>query len=184
MANAEKRSVSTDALETLGTIVTENEKRDAIHLAVEPTKAVEKLYPGQDVGVDGSCANPVGIVDPFLKSAVMPGEWFWLVVYPRQINSLRHVWTHPAFADEPRATQNGVSPSERWLREFAATIPVHFEDLMSHAKDWVEHEEYWCEGGRFEGMSIPDEFWPHYENATNTKVPSERRKYGFFTCAC
>lgn len=34
MSNAEKRSVSTDALETLGKIIGPNEKRDAIHLAV------------------------------------------------------------------------------------------------------------------------------------------------------
>jgi hypothetical protein len=99
MNNAEKRTVSTDALETLGTLITPAEKRDAIHLAVNPTKAKQNLRPGQDVGIDGTINNPVGIVDPFLKRPVKEGEWFWLVVYPRQINSLRHVWTHPAFPE-------------------------------------------------------------------------------------
>jgi hypothetical protein len=69
-SDAEKRSVHTDALATLGTIIGEGEKRDAIHLAVEPTVAAEKLYPGQDVGVDGTRANPVGIV--IFKGAQKP----------------------------------------------------------------------------------------------------------------
>lgn len=98
---ADKRAVHTDALETLGTIIGENEKRDAIHLAVEPVIAAEDLLPGQDVGrVNGGfgrCVTPLGIVDPFIKGVVRKGQRFWLVVYPRQISSLRHVWTHPAF---------------------------------------------------------------------------------------
>src|SRR5258708_2744536 len=82
--NTDKRTVSTDALETLGTIIGTTEKRDAIHLAVNPTQAKQMLRPGQDVGIDGTTNNPVGIVDPFLKRPIKEGEWFWLVVYPRQ----------------------------------------------------------------------------------------------------
>jgi hypothetical protein len=41
------RAVSTDALETLGKIHEREEKRDAIHLAVEPVIAGEVLQPGQ-----------------------------------------------------------------------------------------------------------------------------------------
>lgn len=95
------RTVATDALETLGSIIDENQKRDAIHLAVDPVIAVQKLLPGQDVGfVEGGvglCDNPVGIVDPFLRRPVLAGQRFWLVVYPRKITSLRHVWAHPNF---------------------------------------------------------------------------------------
>lgn len=92
---ADNRYVKTDALETLGSIIDANQKRDAIHLAVETVVAAQRLTPGEDVGfVDGGvglCDNPVGIVDPFLKSLVKKGQRFWLVVYPRQITSLRHV---------------------------------------------------------------------------------------------
>lgn len=113
MAHADKRTVATDALETLGTVFASNEKRDAIHLAVEPITPLdgEVLYPGQHIGVvyvgDGTArasaaphVKKIGIVDPFLASAVYPGQKFWLVIYPRVINSLRHVWTHPDLADE------------------------------------------------------------------------------------
>lgn len=108
---ADSRSTHTDALATLGTILKPGEKRDAIHLGVEPCIAKETLKPGAHVGFweDGKCVNvfegipcspkPVGIVDPFLEKPVLPGESFWLIVYPRQITSLRHVWEHPDFPD-------------------------------------------------------------------------------------
>lgn len=94
--------MSTDALETLGTIIGNDEKRDAIHLAVENVVAGHTLRPGDDVGflddgTVGTCETPLGIVDPFLKTSVKMGQRFWLVVYPRQIKSLRHVWEHPDF---------------------------------------------------------------------------------------
>jgi hypothetical protein len=121
LQNADKRTVSTDALETLGTIIDETAGRDAIHLAVEPVVAAHMLRPGDDVGfVEGGvgyCENPVGIVDPFLKERwVQKGQRFWLVVYPRQITSLRHVWTHPAFEEHKNAPTQSKAESEAWLR--------------------------------------------------------------------
>lgn len=44
--SADNRKVTTDALETLGTIIGTSEGRDAIHLAVEPVEAGERLSPG------------------------------------------------------------------------------------------------------------------------------------------
>ena len=102
----DKRSVSTDALDTLGTIHTKLEKRDAIHLAVEAVEATSILYPGDHIAVqDGKAIKTapgegLGIVDPFLTMALKPGDRFWFVMYPRQVHSLRHVWAHPAFPDE------------------------------------------------------------------------------------
>jgi len=194
MADAEKRSVHTDALATLGTIIGEGEKRDAIHLAVEPTVAQEKLYPGQDVGVDGTTKDPVGIVDPFLKAPVMPGERFWLVVYPRQINSLRHVWTHPAFADEPGLASQSKSASEKWLREFisGADCPDYdtVMNVITGAKTQVGGLDYgssYMDGeylhfsGRDARGEIPPEFWDHVENVTGQKFTTRPT---YFSCSC
>lgn len=198
MSDADKRTVTTDALETLGTIIGEGEKRDAIHLAVEPVVAAERLEPGDDVGfVEGGgvgvCDKPLGIVDPFLKAPVKKGERFWLVVYPRQIRSLRHVWEHPAF---PASQSEARHPaSEKWLRDYAASLPssepygartyeqVTYEQLLCHAKEYLEHGDYWSEGPRFEGSYIPEEFWTHYSNVTGTTVPDGMRD-SFFSCAC
>lgn len=120
MAKADKRSVSTDALETLGTVIASNEKRDAIHLAVEPVEAAEILWPGQHIGLDSNgkatntrTAKYLGIVDPFLKDRVAPGQWFWLIVYPRQITSLRHVWSHPDFAEADVVESYELSDSQQ-----------------------------------------------------------------------
>ncbi len=63
------------------------------------------MQPGQHIVVENGVAYPVevgeglGIVDPFLKEAVPTGAKFWFVMYPRQVHSLHHVWTHPAFPD-------------------------------------------------------------------------------------
>jgi hypothetical protein len=193
--NPEKRSVSTDALATLGTIIGEGEKRDAIHLAVEPTVAAEKLYPGQDVGVDGTRANPVGIVDPFLKSPVMPGDRFWLVVYPRQINSLRHVWTHPAFPDEIHLPSRHFTKteSEKWLRNFAGMGDVpNFDIMIEAASGGIASEDGDDVTAAIEGDAlvfygttasgeIPPEFWDHLEVYTGKRIT---KRPTYFSCSC
>lgn len=90
----------------LGRLITDGDRRrDAIHIAVAPVTAAERLAPGQHVGLvqegswelAGPCAAPIGIVDPFLAGPVEPGQRFWLFLYPGTVTSLRHIWTHPAF---------------------------------------------------------------------------------------
>ena len=99
-----------DALTTIGTLIT-NGRRDAIHCAVEPVIAGERLVAGDHVGItntaeDGqratrSAGTLIGIVDPFLNVVVNKGQMFWLCVYPRTITNLRHAWSHPLIEDEP-----------------------------------------------------------------------------------
>lgn len=210
MSKTEKRSVSTDALETLGTIIGNGEKRDAIHLAVEPATAAHPLHPGDDVGFVeggvGACDNPLGIVDPFLKGIVKKGQRFWLVLYPRQITSLRHVWSHPAFPEEVEDVLEDVSvltipvkitssptptvklkseqsKSEECLRKYATAMGVSYTQLLDHAQRWIIGGDYWSEGGRLESEYLPEEFWDHYELVTGATVPDEHRG-SFFSCSC
>lgn len=91
----------------LGDLITDGDRRrDAVHVAVAPVTAAERLAPGQHVGFVragdmesvGPSDDPIGVVDPFLRTDGRPGERFWLFVYPNTVASLRHVWTHPAFA--------------------------------------------------------------------------------------
>jgi hypothetical protein len=210
----DKRKVSTDALETLGTIIGADEKRDAIHLAVEPVEAGERLKPGEDVLLrngkayaqrDSENEKPLGIVDPFLKWGVQAGERFWLVVYPRQIHSLRHVWTHPAFPDEPEVA--GMAPkvhkdkraaSEAWLRNWIASADCPDYDTVMKAAlgEHVDNEDYGGEAysiedygdgpniffrGRDAHSDIPPEFWDHVEIVSGKKPPV--RAVGF-SCSC
>lgn len=193
----DKRSVHTDALETLGAIIGANEARDAIHLAVEPIEAMEKLMPGEDVGiVDGKAskwaAKRVGIVDPFLKGMVEKGERFWLVVYPRQITSLRHVWTHPDFeavADISEASNDAKSVSEAWMKEWAVQHmsedyygdydkPLPPETAYAYAIDAGHNLSV----GPYEDarVHINQEWWTHWERITGQV--GQRDEY--FSCAC
>ena len=91
----------------LGQLVSDGDRRrDAIHIAVAPVTAADRLAPGQHVGLIqegnlelvGPCNRNIGVVDPFLAEDVEPGQRFWLFLYPGTITGLRHVWTHPAFA--------------------------------------------------------------------------------------
>lgn len=186
--SADNRTVTTDALETLGSIITEREARDAIHIAVEPAVAVSMLVPGQHVGfVDngvGPCASPVGIVDPFLTGSVMPGERFWLLVYPRQITSLRHVWSHPAFPEPGLGSKTQeLVESVAWLEQYARGLGVSYPELMRHAADYLQTGDTWSEGSSFAGEYADDEFWDHYEQATEQDIKTGNRG-NFFVVDC
>lgn len=193
MSNAgdgDKRKVSTDALETLGTIIGVGEKRDAIHLAVEPMVATVVLNPGQHVTAKGLPAIPsrgVGIVDPFLIAPVQPGERFWLVVYPRMIHSLRHVWTHPEFHDEPEVaalnTDNLRTQSEAWMRAEAERLDTGYHALIEAARNFVKYGDYFVEGGKFEGESLGADFWTHWERITGESAGDAFGEH-FLSCSC
>jgi hypothetical protein len=202
--SADKRSTSTDALETLGTIIDETGRRDAIHLAVEPVVAGETLRPGDDVGFlpDGTAGTNastlLGIVDPFLKAKVKKGQRFWLVVYPRKITSLRHVWEHPAFhpslgaqADVVDVVRPRISKRDAvaWFQVFSKRHRIDYYTALQAGRDWVESEEYFTQQdseslrSAMEDDSTRVEFWENFEVITGLKV-AEDRKGIVFSCSC
>lgn len=185
-----------DTMETLGKLIGPEQKRDAIHIAVEPVIADEELEPGTHVGFmpNGRVASdydtPVGIIDPYFQGTIYRGQRCWLFLYPKTITSLRHVWEHPGFPASELALQpapikasSPLSLSEIWIHDYADGIGVDYEELLDHARGYIDHDEAWSEGGRFEGESIPEEFWMHYENVTGEKV-SNRNRGSFFSCSC
>ena len=192
------RTVNTDALATLGSIIDDTAKRDAIHLAVYPAVAGELLHAGQDVGFspDGVALGigapawaltAVGIVDPFLRNVVRAGQRFWLLLYPRQISSLRHVWSHPAFTDEPEVgslpTNDATRLSTLAIRQYADAAGLSANGLLQRAGEWLDAGIYSVDGGRWEGFDLPDAFWDHYTVVTGRVVPADRRR-SFFSCSC
>jgi hypothetical protein len=191
--SADKRSTHTDALATLGTIITDG-GRDAIHLAVEPVIAGEDLLPACHIGIkDGKAymttvnIKALGIVDPFITGKINEGQKFWLIVYPRQITSLRHVWEHPDFLQIEEAPKPNLESefdrSQAWITNFAEQIDQTYNRLMNAADNWVHYEEYTydnSESYKDHWDKFP-EFWKHYE-VVRGKAP--KSKESFFTCSC
>lgn len=212
----DKRSVTTDALATLGTILKPGEKRDAIHLAVEPVTAGEKLYPGDHVTIKDGIAMeaPIGkgqgVVDPFLPDVVRQGQLFWFVMYPRQVHSLRHVWTHPDFPDEAgtpapakrddardtayamnvRALENAKAVVTRIAESIGGECEqrgtLTYDVLMEGANEWVDSGYHCTQQGNtnwqddFRGHE--QEFWTAWEIITGKKAPDHEAQ--FFSCSC
>lgn len=190
------RPVATDALATLGTApIPDDSGRDAIHLAVEPVLAGEWLAPGEHVVMRGKFAygtapgEGVGIADPFVQGRIEAGAKFWLVLYPRQITSLRHVWSHPAFPDE---VAPAVSPdreaSEAWMMAWAKK---HMSEDYYGEGDRVSNEDAYAYAiraghenhvGPYEDARdhIDSEWWGHWEAITGER--GDRDSY--FSCSC
>lgn len=171
MSNSEP----TTALETLGTYISGGQ-RDAIHLAVVPITATEKVYPGQHLTAEGRANGiSVGICDPFLPGPVMIGQSFWLVLYPRTITSLSHTWTHPAFPEK--------RVSEEWLHTRAERLGVTYRELIEALDESYGAEDGFIGFGiEIEGdRDIEPELWEHAEKVLGRKFI---HRPTYFRCAC
>ena len=179
------------AQNTMGQLISESAQRDAIHIALAPVQAKERLEPGEHVDQHGFLddKNPaVGIVDPFLRKSVKKGEWFWLFLYPNTITGLSHRWSHPAFDEaEERKPADDKAKSEAWLREFCATADCPgYETVIARAidnRDSFDPEEYLHFDGYDAHGPIPPEFWDHVQVVTGEKIEPERRAK-HFSCSC
>ncbi len=176
----------------LGRLITTPQNRDAIHVAVAPMIAFERMHAGQHIGlVEGSQTHAtthtksIGIVDPYLRSPVPRGATFWMFLYPQTVTGLRHDWSHPAFTESAIAghvASDSRSPAQEWVKTYALNLGLTYNEIMEGAADWVNGGEYLNKGGLLEGQYLNQEFWTHYQVLKGT-VPEEK-KQSFFTCSC
>lgn len=210
--STDKRTMATDALEVLGNVITDKDVgRDAIHLAVEPVTAASSLRPGDHVGRnrDGTygvhCPGPhVGIVDPFITTPIKKGDRFLLIIYPRKITSLRHVWSHPDFPEDvpapERAVEERTSPETEFIRELERAIAdseypdkIEVDDLID-AMDAQPDSGGWksnyvtIRGEDASGkMYLPDSVWIKFQEARGRPAHGDPRFGGdgvIFSCTC
>lgn len=194
-------SGSNDTLDLLGKALPDGVGRDAIHISVAPVVAAHIVKAGEHVGwVDqeantvGRVPDKLGIVDPFLPEGVpiLPGTRIFILLYPKTITSLRHVWSHPAFAEEAKETTKEIrmtgppmEASREWLEQFCDRIGPGYIAIMAAARNHVQNGdtyEYLIIGENAYG-DIPPEFWTHYEIVTREPVPPYC-KAKYFSCAC
>lgn len=184
----------------LGKLIEGTQYRDAVHIAIAPIRAGEELSPGDHIGIlkDGSAgknATHIGIVDPFLTKPVFWGDVFFMCLYPNTITSLRHDWSHPAFA----AAVPDREASQKWMEEFAAQHFSHrdewyhgtgrcytADEVVAFAKDYLltgdKHVQQGSESLR--DYTVPAEFWAHFEAITGMKVADYHRTEVPFCCTC
>lgn len=171
----------------LGQLITTPQQRDAIHVAVAPVIAAEAVEPGQHIqlnheGKACSGKEPIGIVDPYLKQDVMPGDQFWLFLYPKTVTNLRHDWSHPAFERKTKLDENAAIA---WLTEFAKEGKYTYGELIAEAKNSIADSDYYISLGTDTPTRWYDEietFWKHIETVTGLKVPD--KTHAPFSCAC
>jgi len=173
--------------------LSEEAERDAIHVAIVAMIANERLIPGQHVGIAdkdknriGTSADPIGIVDPFIrKRYIFEGERVYLFFYPQTITSLRHNWTHPSF--EPLVQVDAKEAARKWLENWGLSVlGMSFDQLMIAAKNWIERGDYHPLGfdTPSECYEQKEEFWKNYEIYTGNKTIAEDQKTSFFSCSC
>jgi hypothetical protein len=177
-----------DPIRTIGQILTGGEQRDAIHIAICPVVAAERLHAGQDVGfvpgstsqVSASSPNKIGVVDPFLKQPVQPEQSAWLFLYPGSITSIRHDWTHPALQQESADKE----AAKRAIEEFGNVVGMDYDRVIEQAHEYLDSGHYIHNGQNenYKGADW-DGMWKAFEVVTGRKVPMEERGW-FFSCSC
>lgn len=167
----------------LGKLIVDHELRDAIHIAVAPVRAMENLKPGTWLTwhVQGNteqvvACNPtraIGIVDPFLTQSIKEGQYFWMLVKPNTITSLRHEWEHPAFDDA-----RGLA--EFWIREFADRCGMDHDELMAQAREGVSEFRFGNDFGDYPTDEEAEQFRKYVTMLTGREMPARPS----FSCAC
>jgi hypothetical protein len=183
----------------IGQLIEGEANRDAIHVAIAPVVAAEKLAPGQHVGfVEGStdrveslpgavyASRRIGIVDPYLPSLVFPEQRFYLFLYPRTVTSLRHEWTHPAFQAVP-TSQPQPSESENWLRNFADKAGLSYDRVLEIGRDYADNDGFYTEYDTSRARDAfydvdSAEWWTHIERVTGITVND--KQHTPFNCSC
>jgi hypothetical protein len=183
----------------LGELITGAASRDAIHVAVAPMVAGQKLNPGEPVMLGGlgafsavSMDTAIGIVDPYLDSAVNEGERFWLCLMPGTVTSLRHEWEHPAFPKE-KPTEAKVS-EQLSDEQAAAMVVIHhaakicdltFTRMMAAADNLADGGDPIMDNSEaYKACEFDDEFWTAFKTLTGKDFPERGGWRTPFTCSC
>lgn len=194
-----------DTQQRIGKLIEGEAERDAIHIAVYPAIAGERLWMGNRVKLRHGTSNVairdeysdeiVGIVDPFLEGySVEEGERFWIFLFPNTVTGMVHHWSHPAFDNPPARPEN---EHELWLRDFAERWNFDWDELIETAirpNTKEEDDRGWA--GRWvtsRGHDLHSAgelgadyelFWYHLEGFTGANFSPNHREGLSWSCTC
>lgn len=184
----------------LGQLITEEVKRDAIHIALTPVRATEKLKPGQHIGLKpgselfvGNFKPYIGIVDPFLTKAVQKDDIFYLCLYQNTVTGMRHHWTHPSFIEEidtikPSEIKSEIETAKEELDKIAHMAGVSYDRLYNALEDYVTSGDYTHNGNNedYGTVSAYDKMkmWEYFELISGLKNTDDGYYAMPFSCSC
>lgn len=184
-----------DQIQTIGKILTGNEERDCIHIAILPCIAAEGLSPGSEVGLVYGTTNQIrrksrhydlkslGVVDPFLDQYVEKGQKVWVFLTPGTVTGMRHHWEHP----DVDSFQVPKNDSEKWLREFADKWNFDYDQMITecqYSEGYVVAQGIDLHSAKELDPGDEDLFWHHIEILTRFKYNAEHRKKFTWSCSC
>ena len=179
----------------LGKLIHGEAQRDAVHVAILPVTAAERLAPGSEVRfVKGyidrveavTDGDQMAIVDPFLQQAVEPEQRCYICLYPNTVIGMRHHWSHPGIPDERSSVGQPSESDYEIIRDVAESCMVSARTLMDAARQYAETGDSWCVGNNEEYWQVSqhewDRFWQAFKNITGIDT---RNTGGHpFSCAC
>ena len=185
-------------------------ERDAIHIAVLPAKAAQRLYSrdrvdvfrldgewcafcpmeGPDYDQDQDGPSGIGIIDPYLKYPLEKGDRFWVFVDPGTITDMTHAWQHPSLrfdtADEPDS-RNAEEVSLAFMEKLGNVLHLTPNEMikagLEYQATWEHHELKISTPYEFvcrEGSF--DDFWKHWSILTGRTV--DKNNSSPFSCRC
>lgn len=113
--------------------------KDAIHVAIVAVRAGRLIEPGQkcELNKDREAIpsnKGVGVADPFLKTNIMRGQTFWLLLNQDAVPNVRHVWEHPDVDFSPPTT----SPTQNYtIAEYAKEMGCSYDRLIEVCTELV-----------------------------------------------
>lgn len=179
----------------VGKLITdENAERDAIHVAVLPVIAGEKLSPGDKITVDSTSyqafevsSGHIGIVDPFLSKVVKKGERFYCFLLPNTVTGMRHMWQHPQFPENVSVTPKFTENAEYWLANFAVKYGFNYKDMLSTAElgnDYITAHGVDLHGTHELDAGEYDEFWKNISIVTGKHYSDSHKESVGWSCSC
>lgn len=189
--------VKQDTQKLVGSILEESAERDAIHVAVAPVIAGQKLWAGAKIGFSHDNVvmeeeslfglKAIGIVDPFLQTSIEEGQRFFMFLNPGTVTTMKHYWEHPSFPSESNKINLEKKSSEEWLRAFANKQHFDYNDMLSEAQDSDGcivafgqdlHSSEELDPGDF------DLFWQHISVVTERTFDQVHRQSVAWSCSC
>lgn len=91
-------------------------------------------------------------------------------------------------ADKPFVSPTRMAISTQWMNNLAHNLDTDFQTLIDGGKEFIDNNGGFCmvhpeDGGRWEGESLPEEYWYHFQIITGQRCDPSKR-WSFLSCSC